>query len=323
MTADSPQFSTLSRNDPRIGIALGSGSARGWAHIGVLRALEEIGIYPGVVAGSSIGALVGGAYASNHLDSLESWVTTLTRKDILAFMDVSFLEGGIIKGEKLMAFASTCMSGLEIQSLPISFAAVATELQTGREAWLRKGDLLKSIRASIALPGVFSPIKLDGRWLVDGGLVDPVPISLCRAMGAEVVIAVNLNGDIVGKRNNHKSPENETHKQRSVDDSDERSGLTSQLTSSFRQKKDRFLTRLVGESKDTPGLYDVMASSLNIMQDLITRSRMAGNPPDLILAPRLSRLGLMEFDKAAVAIEEGHACVARMRPVLDEMLTQL
>jgi len=323
MTTDPTQSSAINRADARIGIALGSGSARGWAHIGVLRALAEMGVHPGVITGSSIGALVGGAYASNQLDVLERWVISLTRRDILSFLDISLLEGGFIKGEKLMAFASTYVGGLDIQSLPLSFAAVATELQTGREIWLRKGDLLNSIRASIALPGIFSPIKLDGRWLVDGGLVDPVPISPCRAMGAEVVIAVNLNGDIVGKRNKPKAPDKSQKKKRSVDDTDVWARLSNQFTASFIEQKEAFLSRLVGESKDTPGLFDVMANSLNIMQDRITRSRMAGDPPDVLLAPRLSRLGLMEFDQAAVAIDEGRACVERMRPALDQMLSEL
>jgi len=212
---------------------------------------------------------------------------------------------------------------LEIQSLPVSFAAVATELNTGREIWLREGALLDSIRASIALPGLFSPSRLNGQWLVDGGLVDPVPISLCRAMGAEVVIAVNLNGDIVGKHNKRKHRDEHNRDKKVGEDADVWAMISNQITSRLSEQKEAFLSQLLGESKDAPGLFDVMASSINIMQDRITRSRMAGDPPEVMLNPRLSSLGLMEFDQAAVAINEGRACVERMRPALDQMLSGL
>ncbi|RLA04818.1 MAG: patatin-like phospholipase RssA [Gammaproteobacteria bacterium] len=323
MTVDTTQPAVLNHTDARIGIALGSGSARGWAHIGVLRALAEMEIYPGVVAGCSIGSLVGAAYASDQLDALEGWVNSLSWKDILAYLDLSLLGGGLIQGEKLMKFAREHMGELEIQSLPVSFAAVATELNTGREIWLREGALLDSIRASIALPGLFAPFKLDGRWLMDGGLVDPVPISLCRAMGAEVVIAVNLNGDIVGKHLKQKNREPYSPKKKDLEETDIWIKISNQITNSFDEQKDVFLSRLLGGSRDTPGLFDVMANSINIMQDRITRSRMAGDPAEVMLAPRLSGLGLMEFDQAAIAIDEGYACVERMRPALDQMLSEL
>ena len=323
MTADTKQFSSLNHVDTRIGIALGSGSARGWAHIGVLRALAEMGIHPGVVAGSSIGALVGAAYASDQLDTLENWVSSLTWKDMLAYLDLSLLDGGFIRGEKLIEVARQYVGEIEIQSLPVLFSVVATELDTGREIWLREGALLDSIRASIALPGLFSPSRLNGQWLVDGGLVDPVPVSLCRAMGAEVIIAVNLNGDIVGKHNKRKNSDEHHRDKKAGEEADVWAMISNQITSRFSEQKEAFLSQLLGESKDAPGLFDVMASSINIMQDRITRSRMAGDPPEVMLNPRLSSLGLMEFDQAAVAITEGRACVERMRPALDQMLSRL
>jgi len=323
MTADTKQSSSLNHADARIGIALGSGSARGWAHIGVLRALAEMGIHPGVVAGSSIGALVGAAYASDQLDTLENWVSSLTWKDMLAYLDLSLLDGGFIRGEKLIEVARQYVGELEIQSLPVLFSVVATELDTGREIWLREGALLDSIRASIALPGLFSPSRLNGQWLVDGGLVDPVPVSLCRAMGAEVIIAVNLNGDIVGKHNKRKNSDEHHRDKKAGEEADVWAMISNQITSRFSEQKEAFLSQLLGESKDAPGLFDVMASSINIMQDRITRSRMAGDPPEVMLNPRLSSLGLMEFDQAAVAITEGRACVERMRPALDQMLSRL
>ncbi len=307
--------------DVRIGIALGSGSARGWAHIGVLRALADMGVRPGIVAGSSIGALVGAAYAGNQLDAMEHWVSRLTWKDILTFMDFSLLDGGVLGGEKIMEYALQHMGRIDIQSLPLSFGAVATELKTGREIWLRKGDVLDSVRASIALPGLFAPFKLDGKWLVDGGLVDPVPIALCRAMGAEVVIAVNLNGDIVGKHMKERGSGEYSAKK--TGELDTWSSISKQIAAGLSERKEAVLSQLLGKSRNTPALFDVVASAINIMQDRITRSRMAGDPPDVLLAPRLSHLGLLEFDQAAVAMKEGRASVERMRPVLEQMLSEL
>ncbi len=308
--------------DTRIGIALGSGSARGWSHIGVLRALEEIGIVPGIVTGCSVGSLVGAAYASQRLDELENWVLGLTWKDILALMDVSLLEGGLIHGDKIIQYAQSLMGGIDIQDLPLKFAAVATDLHTGREVWLREGSVLDSIRASAALPGLFSPFETNGQWLVDGGLVDPVPVSLCRAMGAEIVIAVNLNGGLVGKhlqRNTRKPPVQK--KRDPPKDNDLWSRISSQITTSFSEQKEAMLSQMLGRSRSGPGVFEVMASSINIMQDRVTRSRMAGDPPEITLTPRLAHLGLMEFDQAEMAIEEGRACVERMRPQLDQYLS--
>ncbi len=199
------QTDTTRQARTRIGLALGSGSARGWAHIGVIRALTEIGIEPEIIAGSSIGAFVGAAYASNQLDNLEKWVCSLAWKDILEYLDLSLRGGGIIQGEKLLEFLPDVISGSTIESLSRRFGAVATELNTGREVWFRDGSLVEAVRASIGLPGLFAPVWLKDRWLVDGGLANPVPVSLCRALGADIVIAVNLNGDIVGKHQRNRA----------------------------------------------------------------------------------------------------------------------
>ena len=314
--------SLLHNADPRIGIALGSGSARGWSHIGVLRALIELGIRPGIVSGSSIGALIGAAYASDQLDTLENWVRSLTWKDVLGYLDLSLLGGGLIQGEKLLEFVQTHVKELEIKSLPLAFGTVATELSRGREIWFREGSLLDAVHASIALPGLFTPVWLDGRWLVDGGLVDPVPISLCRAMGAEMVIAVNLNGDIVGKHLQRKGRSHPASEQPGREETLLWQRVSTQIRSNLSERKDLLLSRLTGKYRDTPGMLDVLATSINIMQDQITRSRMAGDPPDVLLAPRLSHIGLMEFDQAAVAIEEGWTCVRRMRPALEPLLNE-
>jgi len=304
---------------PKIGLALGSGSARGWSHIGVIQELAEIGIVPEIVSGSSIGAVVGAAYASNQLDLLDSWARSLTWKEILSYIDLSIMGGGFIEGEKLSELAKGYIKDDLIESLPHQLGMVATELDTGREVWFQKGSIHDALRASIALPGMFTPVKINGKWMVDGGLSNPVPVSLCRAMGADVVIAVNLNGDIVGKHYRSDKKDITSNKNKSNDYALwER--VSSQFKNSLNERKDNFLSQLFGDSLDAPGLFDVLSGSINIMQDRITRSRMAGDPPEIILVPRLSELGLMEFDQAEKAIKEGRACVRRMRPALEQLL---
>lgn len=310
-------------NGSRIGLALGSGSARGWAHIGVIRALTEIGLAPQIVAGSSIGAFVGAAYASGELDGLEAWVRSLTWKEILDHLDFSVLSGGLIQGEKLLEFLPEQLMDSSIESLSRQFGSVATELYSGREVWFRDGPLVDGVRASIGLPGLFAPIKIRGHWLVDGGLSNPVPVSLCRAMGADVVIAVNLNGDIVGKHSRHKTSKQEKNQVAANANAAFLERISSQLKYSLQDRKQVLLSHLFANSENTPGVFEVLASSINIMQDRITRSRMAGDPPEVILCPRLARLGLLEFDEADSAIAEGHACVQRMRPALEQVLADL
>ena len=306
---------------PKIGLALGSGSARGWAHIGVIQELAKIGVVPEIVAGTSIGALVGAAYASDQLDELDSCVRSLTWKEIINYVDLTIMGGGFIQGEKLLDLARQYFKEDSIESLPRRFGMVATELDTGREIWFQDGSILDALRASIALPGMFTPVKINGRWLVDGGLANPVPVSLCRAMGADIVIAVNLNGDIVGKhtRNQDDKKEHLDNKDNSSDN-DFWDRVSDQLTSTINERKEIILSKLFGDNLEAPGLFNVLASSINIMQDRITRSRMAGDPPEITFSPRLSELGLMEFDQAEIAIEEGRACVQRMRPALEYIL---
>ena len=282
---------------PRIGLALGGGSARGWAHIGVIRTLAEAGIVPDMVSGTSIGALVGAAYVDGNLDRFEQWTKSLTLQTVVGFLDFS-LGGGLIKGEKLIEFFRSQLVDVPVSELPLPFAAVATDLQTGREVWLQEGMVSDVVRASIALPGLFTPVEREGRWLVDGGLVNPVPVSLCRAMGADLVIAVDLNSDIVGKHL-RKAGASKT----AAPDNPEGAGET-MLT----RIQSGMATLGIAGSKATdnrPSMLEVLASSINIMQQRITRSRLAGEPADVLISPRLAEFGLMEFHRAVVAIEIG------------------
>mgnify|MGYP001826500847 FL=1 len=303
------------KNKPTIALVLGSGAARGWAHIGVIRELASLGISPDLVIGSSVGSVVGGAYASGNLDEFEKWISALRRVDIIRLLDAKMTGGGFLQGKSLMSAIRKQIGDPRIEELDIPFACVATELGTGREVWLREGSLLDACRASIALPGMFAPSRNeDDRLLVDGGLVNPVPVSLARAMGGDVVIAVNLNGDIMGRHffvhsSEEDASEGETEKQlaklQEKDSSEE--GWAARLKSGFGIQLDSYISSLRRKESPDPGLFDVIAGSIDIMQDRITRSRMAGDPPDIHITPRLSHVGLMDFDLAAESIKEGRA----------------
>lgn len=293
---------------PRVGVALGSGAARGLAHIGVLQTLEQHGIRLHIVAGTSIGALIGAAYVSNRLAQLDKWVRSLTLSTVVSFLDFR-LNGGMIKGARLMNLFRDQLHDLHIEDLDQPFSAVATELHTGREVWLRTGPIIDAVRASIALPGLFSPVWRDGRMLVDGGLVNPVPVSLARAMDADIVIAVDLNADIVGRHLRSRPASREVE-------------VESPAGDWLRRLQDN-LSELLPTASDNepplPSMLDVVASSLNIMQARITRSRMAGDPPEIVLAPRLAHLGLLDFHRADEAIEAGRSAAEAALPTLREL----
>lgn len=290
---------------PKIGLALGSGSARGWAHIGVLSELNAMGIYPDVISGTSIGALVAAAYAMDQLKALEDWVCGLTWKGMLGFFDIKLAGGGLILGERLINFFREQVGDMDIESLPLPFATVATELMTGREIWFQNGALFDAIRASMSLPGLFSPFLLNGRYLIDGGLVNPVPVSLCRAMGAEVVIAVNLNSDVVGKHF-ADSTFHETFVEKAIEAEAEKAEKNNR---GWLDRLDQFISSFRNDGPKAPGLFDVLWTAINIMQDRITRSRMAGDPPEILIEPRLRHLALMEFDRGSEAVQAGRKSV--------------
>lgn len=295
-----------------IGLALGSGSSRGWAHIGVINALTEQGIIPDVVCGTSIGSLVGAAYVSDSLAGLEQWVCSLSRFETARFFDINSSLNGFVDTERLHRFLNQYVARDEalIEGLDKQYAAVATELETGREVWLTKGPVLQAVWASISLPGLFPAIRYGNRWLVDGGLVNPVPVSVCRALGADIVIAVNLNGDIVGRH--FQKPPVIVRKEEKPGVVGRISDLVSEYTAS--------LFPVAKSVAQPPGLFEAIAGSVNITQDRITRSRMAGDPPDILLAPRLAHIGLLEFYRAGEAIREGRECVNRMLPVIRDAL---
>jgi NTE family protein len=301
------------KNRPRIGLALGGGVARGWAHIGVLHALERAGIRPDIVCGTSIGALVGGVHLAGKLDVLERWARSLSKLKIVTYLDFRVAGGGMIGGNRLMAAMRQQMGDISIEDLPVPYTCVATDLVTGHEVWLSRGNLVDALRASISLPGIFSPSELDGRWLIDGALVNPLPVSVCRAMGAEVVIAVNLNADLLGRT---RAPGQRIPRAAGFD-------LLNELPMAGQQAPNRlsgWLKSIFGREHDAPSLFGVMVQSLNIMLDRITRSRLAGEPPDVSIAPKLGHIGLLEFHRAEEVIAEGAAAAERAQGELAEAI---
>ena len=311
---------------PTIGLALGSGAARGWSHIGVIRALEEIGLRPDVVTGTSIGAVVAAAFAAGKLDVFEAWVRSLDRPTVLRLMDTRFSgTGGFIQGVMLMKALEKIIGNPDIETLDVPFGCVATQFGTGREVWLRKGKLLDAVRASIALPGLVAPVQQNDHLLLDGGLVNPVPVSLTRAMGVDIVIAVNLNGDLVGHdffaMDLEEAPQalTATDSERTPEefelDIDEDEGLLDKWTERIKLgialRLDSWLSSALRSEENSPGLLAIIIGAIDIMQDRITRARMAGEPPDVHIVPRLRHIGVMDFDRADIAISEGHQAVRR------------
>jgi len=296
---------------PSIGLALGGGAARGFAHIGVLKTLAAHGIVPDVIVGTSIGAVVGGCYAAKALDTLEDWSKGLTVRGVLGYLDISLSGAGLIRGGHLAKELDTSLAGIRIDDLTTRFAAIATEFNTGHEIWLTRGRLAEALRASYALPGIFPPVLLGGRWLVDGALVNPVPVSAARALGARLVIAVNLNADLFGRGaiiSNHGSDETDEAPTEPV-----KRGLFGE-----RGLRRQFLGR-----RGQPGIPTVMVEAFNVMQDRITRARLAGDPPDVLISPRLGSLGWFDFHRGKDAIAIGADAAEKAMPAVTEAIEAL
>ncbi len=298
----------------KIGLAMSSGMARGWAHIGAIKALKKLGFEFDVITGCSVGALAGGCYLAGKLDELEEWARSLNKRKIVGYLDMRLRSGGLIGGNKLVDEMRKYIGFKNIEDFKIPYAAVTTDLVTGHEIWLQKGDLVEAMRASFSLPGIFPPVKIENRWLADGALVSPLPVAACRALGADMVIAINLNADIIGKA---RRPGTNIPAAYGFD-------LMQMLEETDNQEKlslmDNLARRVFRRDYDGPSIFGVMTASLNIMQDRITRSRLAGDPPDVHIAPRLGHLGLLEFDRTEEAIHEGEAAVMRKRPELADAL---
>ena len=303
---------------PLIGLVLGGGAARGFAHIGILRALLERSIVPDVVVGTSIGAAVGGAYVTGHLDAFEDWARSLQPRSVLGYLDIQLNGSGLIGGGKLAAELEQSIGRRLIEDLPLKFAAIATEVATGHEIWLTHGRLVEAIRASYALPGIFSPVKIGDRWLVDGALVNPVPVSAARALGAEIVIAVNLNADNFGHGGTISAfgtPPDLSDEQAVAPEQPR--GISKFFSAERTMKREFF------GSVGRPGISTVMVEAFNIMQDRITRARLAGDPPDVLISPRVAKIGWFDFHRAEEAIAHGRRAAERTIESIEEAIAIL
>ncbi len=306
--ADSPKR-------PSIGLALGGGVARGWAHIGVVQRLDELGIRPDIVAGTSVGALVGGCWVAGHLPALEEWARSLTKTRMLTYFDVMLGGSGIMGGKRLEKALRRYLPATDISQLPQKFIAVTCELATGHEIWLMDGDLAEAIQAAYALPGVFPPRAQNGRWLIDGALVNPVPVSACRALGARIVIAVGLHADAFGqgvmqrkKRFDQLAVEGEEGLEKAA-----KGKLTERL----------MMRRLFHAGQNAPGVGSVMLASFNILMDRVTRARIAGEPPDVLMTPQAGHIPLLDFDRADELIKLGRNAVDQQIRELESALSYL
>ncbi len=298
----------------RIGLALGSGGARGWSHIGVLRALEDAGIRPDVVAGTSMGALVGAAYCSGVLDRLEDFARAVTPLSMARMIDLDLRAGGLVAGNTVLQTLETLGLRPGFSELDRPFIAVATDLYRGRELWLRDGALLPAVRASIAIPGIFTPVHHDNRWLMDGGMSNPVPVSACRALGADIVIAVDPNA---GNLSSHSSAS-----RRSLLPQVNAEALIGQLPRRFQPAAAAYLAKGPEVASQPPGYIEVLSTALDVMIDQIRRSRLAGDPPNVMVDLNLSHLNVLAFHEAKAAIEQGYTAMKdRLPRVLAERRT--
>lgn len=304
-----------------IGIALGSGAAKGWAHIGVLNGLAELGIKPDKVAGCSIGALVGGAYAHGHLPQLEQWVRGFSSWDVLSLLDIRWRKGGLIGGEKVFNALHNQIGDVKIENLQRPFAAIATDLYTGQEIWFRSGDLRQAVRASCSIPGILAPVQQGNRWLVDGAVVNPVPVSVSRAMGVDLVIAVDLHG--------HQSsrlqvlPVNLTSEKASTDEIDlpaEQETGFMDLFARGREYVSHLTENFALGANSNPSMVAVMSQSMDILEQRHKRARLMGDPPDICIVPEVEQIGTMEFHRAEEAIAAGEAAVKKVAHLIEAAL---
>ena len=309
-----PPLEREPRTKVKIGLALGGGAARGWSHIGVLRVLAEAGIVPDVIAGCSIGAVVGGCYAAGKLDELEAFALSLTKRRVMGLLDFHFSGAGLIAGGRLQRLLDRDLVDQRVEALPIKFCTIATELTSGHEIWLTRGPLVQAMRASYALPGVFDPVMIKGRWLMDGALVNPIPITAARALGADIVICVNLNGEVRVRGTVIQSYDAETTDEQEIEDAIEDSPRRWGIFPGTRAEKPR--------KPNAPGMATVMVDAFNITQDRIARSRLAGDPPDIMVAPKLARMGLFEFHRAQECIALGRQATERALPDILDLLQE-
>ncbi|WP_275269061.1 patatin-like phospholipase RssA [Pantoea ananatis] len=293
----------------KIGLALGSGAAKGWAHIGVIEALESAGIEIDVVAGCSIGALVGAAYVNHRLPHMKKCVSAFSYWDVIRLMDLSWQRGGLLRGERVFNHVRQLITNDALESCHKPFGVVATNLSTGRELWLTEGELHQAVRASCSMPGLLPPVGYNGYWLVDGAVVNPVPVSLTRALGADVVIAVDLQHDA-----HLMQPDSMVLTPQSSEEHAAAVALNLDWRGKLRQRLVSFTQR---RASQVPGAMEIMATSIQVLENRLKRNRMAGDPPDVLIQPFCPQISTLDFHRAEEAIAAGKVAVEKQ---MDELL---
>ncbi|AJW28938.1 hypothetical protein Z042_26090 [Chania multitudinisentens RB-25] len=293
----------------KIGLALGAGAAKGWAHIGVVNALQKRGIEVDIVAGCSVGALVGAAFASHRLPAMEHWVRSFSYWDVIRLMDLSWQRGGLLRGERVFNAVGQLLKIDDFADCSLKFGAVTTNLSTGRELWLTKGDIHQAIRASCSMPGLLAPVWFDGYWLVDGALVNPVPISLTRAMGADIVIAVDLQHDAHLMQQDLFSVHN-THE-------DVNNAVAGNWRGRLRERINKVILK---KPNFTPTAMEIMSTSIQMLENRVKRNRMASDPPDVLIQPYCPQISTLDFHRASEAIEAGRLAVEKQIDILAPLI---
>ncbi|MGJ5621476.1 patatin-like phospholipase family protein [Sulfitobacter sp. MF3-043] len=297
---------------PKIGLALGSGGARGWSHIGAIKALADAGIEPDIICGTSMGALVGAAYVSGALDRLEDFARSITRFSLTKLIDINPATGGVIEGLLVSKQLRDLGYATDFSGIDRPFLAVASDLFGASEVWLQTGNLVDAIRASTAIPGIVSPVRINERWLMDGGMTNPVPVSACRALGADIVIAIDANSRLHSYRQHFPKT-----------DLTDQWAATEGLILAAPTRLRPYLTSLLPRNSHKPkglGYFEVLSACIDVMVEQIQRSRLAGDPPHLMVSPNLSQLSILDFHHAAEAIAEGQRAMSAQIETLSALL---
>ena len=285
-----------------ISLILGSGGARGLAHIGAIRALEEKGLSIEAIAGSSMGAVIGGMYAAGKLDDYGDWVSKLEQSDVLKLVDWTLSGGGLIRGDRIIQRLKDMVGEARIEELPIDFTAVAVDIEHGREIWLSKGPLFDAIRGSIAIPGLFTPHRYQGRLLVDGGILNPLPVAPTMRCLSDLTVVVNVNGPARAGRSKSEQMQHDENAGKDTRDSQE-NGLTERIRRFFNDLMDRDDPDV---EKSEPGVFAMLMKSLETMESVIARQRLAVFQPDLVVEIPKDACMIHEFHRAAELIELGY-----------------
>lgn len=295
------------QTDKTVGLVLGSGSSRGWAHVGAIEALEEAGIPVNVIAGCSVGSYIGAIYASGGLASLKQFILGMNGEKMFSYFDVVIPRSGLLDGnKKLREFLSGHTDAETFEDLKIPLKMVATDLESGDKVVMASGNLFMALRASMSMPGLFAPVAVKGRWLVDGGLVDPVPVGVARAMGADVVIAVDLNSGLVSHAQRERLARESAGE---TSPPEYRNEMARKLTDHYAEAESTFSKKIksfLNIDDATPDIMETVSGAIGIMQERITRINLAVEPPDILVQPRLGEMSMMDFGQVEKAIDEGY-----------------